>query len=113
MEQIVGVDESFHQNVGLAFAHHRYRTVGSIVAVGSLNKGDVVSIAHQLGVGFHLFLASHKNGFHEPHFQSSGHRLLRVVVSSPDNSHPLAHSLLRQMNDHVFKTPYDFHSLLV
>ena len=112
-QQVVGVQHSLHQDVGLAIPYQCHGLAGSIVTVGSLLEKDVFPMAHQHRICLYLFAAANKHSLDEAHFKSLAHRHLCLTVGSPHYSHAFTVATETQMVYQFLKIPYCFHSHII
>ena len=60
-KQVVGVQQTFHQHVGAVFTNLAHCLGGGIVAIGSVDDGELALVLSKTLVGFDFLAASHKS----------------------------------------------------
>ena len=76
VQQIIGIDESFHEYVDLAFVHHFHGTTCSGIGTLSILEEDVVAILHDVSILFNGLLASNEDGVDESSLKGMLNRYL-------------------------------------
>ena len=111
VQQVVGVDKSFHQHVGLSLAHQCHSLAGCIVAVVGCHETHMVGMWSESRIGPHLFLAAHKNGIDELFVESPGYGILSGVVGGAYHCYSFSSPQLGQMCNKLLKIGNGFHNV--
>ena len=88
-QQVVGIDESLHQDIGLTILAHRHSTAGTFVLVVAVNV----------------------DGLNEPHLLPFLNGIARRGIVGTHHSHALAVAALLQKDNHVVQSLDRLHRL--
>ena len=111
MQEVVGVDDAFHQDVGFSVAHDLYGT--SCGRVGIILRDDMheVRILFQGRVSFQDGRIANHQKFGDTLFQRAGYGILRIGVVGTDHGNAFPSVQCLQMLGQLVETTYRFHGV--
>ena len=102
-QQVVGVDQTLHQHVGLVLTHQSDSLSGSVIGISSVNITDVGGKGLQGLIGTELFFTAHEDGFNKTCLKSLSAGSGSFLIGSPNDSHTFLHIVLFEMSDQLIE----------
>ena len=110
-EQVVGVDDALHQNVGTTLTHDAHRLAGRLIGVLDVNGTDIVGILLQR----RIFLKDRRIANHQKLsnalFQGPCNGILGIGIVGADHSNAFPAVQCLQVFRQLVKVAYRFHTV--